>query len=33
VTFKTPPAVDDIASHGGEIDDLSAAKVANFSIR
>jgi NAD(P)-dependent dehydrogenase (short-subunit alcohol dehydrogenase family) len=33
VTFKTPPSVDDIASHWGEIDDLSAAKAANFSIR
>ena len=33
VTFKTPPTVDDIASHWGEIDDLSAAKQADFSIR
>jgi NAD(P)-dependent dehydrogenase (short-subunit alcohol dehydrogenase family) len=33
VTFKTPPSVDDIASHWAEIDDLSAAKQANFSIR
>ena len=33
VTFKTVPSVDDIASHWGEIDDLSAAKAANFSIR
>lgn len=33
VTFKTPPSVDDIASHWAEIDDLSAAKAANFSIR
>ena len=33
VTFKTVPSVDDIASRWGEIDDLSAAKAANFSIR
>ncbi len=33
VTFKTPPSVDEIASHWAEIDDLSAAKQANFSIR
>jgi NAD(P)-dependent dehydrogenase (short-subunit alcohol dehydrogenase family) len=33
VTFKTPPSVDDIAAHWAEIDDLSAAKQANFSIR
>jgi NAD(P)-dependent dehydrogenase (short-subunit alcohol dehydrogenase family) len=33
VTFKTPPSVDDIASHWAEIDDLSAAKQADFSIR
>jgi NAD(P)-dependent dehydrogenase (short-subunit alcohol dehydrogenase family) len=33
VTFKTPPSVEDIASHWGEIDDLSAAKAANFSLR
>ncbi len=33
VTFKTPPSVDDIAAHWNEIDDLSAAKQANFSIR
>ena len=33
VTFKTVPSVDDIASHWNEIDDLSAAKQANFSIR
>ena len=33
VTFKTPPSVDDIAAHWGEIDDLSAAKQADFSIR
>jgi len=33
VTFKTPPSVDEIASHWAEIDDLSAAKQADFSIR
>jgi NAD(P)-dependent dehydrogenase (short-subunit alcohol dehydrogenase family) len=33
VTFTTPPSVDDIAAHWDEIDDLSAAKQANFSIR
>ena len=33
VTFKAPPSVDEIASHWAEIDDLSAAKQANFSIR
>jgi NAD(P)-dependent dehydrogenase (short-subunit alcohol dehydrogenase family) len=33
VTFKTPPSVDDVAAHWSEIDDLSAAKQANFSIR
>jgi NAD(P)-dependent dehydrogenase (short-subunit alcohol dehydrogenase family) len=33
VTFKTPPSVDEIASHWADIDDLSAAKQANFSIR
>jgi NAD(P)-dependent dehydrogenase (short-subunit alcohol dehydrogenase family) len=33
VTFKAPPSVDDIAAHWAEIDDLSAAKQANFSIR
>ena len=33
VTFKTPPSVDDIASHWGEIDDLAGAEPANFSIR
>jgi hypothetical protein len=33
VTFKTPPSVDDIASHWGKIDDLSGAEPANFSIR
>src|SRR6201998_3842855 len=32
-TFQTAPSVDDIASHWGEIDDLSAGKAANFSIR
>ena len=33
VTFKTPPSVDDIAAQWAMIDDLSAAKQANFSIR
>ncbi len=33
VTFKTPPSVDDVAAHWSEIDDLSAAKQANFAIR
>jgi NAD(P)-dependent dehydrogenase (short-subunit alcohol dehydrogenase family) len=33
VTFKTPPSVDEIAAHWNQIDDLSAAKQANFSIR
>jgi NAD(P)-dependent dehydrogenase (short-subunit alcohol dehydrogenase family) len=33
VTFETPPSVDEIAAHWAEIDDLSAAKQANFSIR
>jgi NAD(P)-dependent dehydrogenase (short-subunit alcohol dehydrogenase family) len=33
VTFKTAPSVDEVASHWAEIDDLSAAKQANFSIR
>lgn len=33
VTFKTPPSVDDVAEHWAEIDDLSGAKAANFSIR
>jgi NAD(P)-dependent dehydrogenase (short-subunit alcohol dehydrogenase family) len=33
VTFKTPPSVDEIVAHWAEIDDLSAAKQANFSIR
>src|ERR1700761_1871410 len=33
VTFKAPPSVDEIASHWAEIDDLSAPKQANFSIR
>jgi NAD(P)-dependent dehydrogenase (short-subunit alcohol dehydrogenase family) len=33
VTFKTPPSVEEIAAHWAEIDDLSAAKQANFSIR
>ncbi|MCV7378180.1 serine/threonine protein kinase [Mycobacterium alsense] len=33
VTFKKPPSVDEVAAHWTEIDDLSAAKQANFSIR
>jgi NAD(P)-dependent dehydrogenase (short-subunit alcohol dehydrogenase family) len=33
VTFKTPPSVEEVAAHWAEIDDLSAAKQANFSIR
>jgi NAD(P)-dependent dehydrogenase (short-subunit alcohol dehydrogenase family) len=33
VTFKAPPSVDEIAAHWAEIDDLSAPKQANFSIR
>jgi hypothetical protein len=33
VTFKTPPSLDEIAAHWNQIDDLSAAKQANFSIR
>jgi NAD(P)-dependent dehydrogenase (short-subunit alcohol dehydrogenase family) len=33
VTFKAPPSVEEIAAHWAEIDDLSAAKQANFSIR
>ena len=33
VTFKKPPSVDEIGAHWNEIDDLSAAKQANFSIR
>jgi NAD(P)-dependent dehydrogenase (short-subunit alcohol dehydrogenase family) len=33
VIFKTPPSVEEIAAHWAEIDDLSAAKQANFSIR
>jgi NAD(P)-dependent dehydrogenase (short-subunit alcohol dehydrogenase family) len=33
VTFKAPPSVDEIAAHWAEIDDLSAAKQANFSLR
>jgi NAD(P)-dependent dehydrogenase (short-subunit alcohol dehydrogenase family) len=33
VTFKSPPSVDDVGAHWNEIDDLSAAKQANFSIR
>jgi NAD(P)-dependent dehydrogenase (short-subunit alcohol dehydrogenase family) len=33
VTFKAPPSVEEIAAHWAEIDDLSAPKQANFSIR
>jgi NAD(P)-dependent dehydrogenase (short-subunit alcohol dehydrogenase family) len=33
VTFKTPPSVDEVAAHWTEIDDLSAAKQAIFSLR
>jgi NAD(P)-dependent dehydrogenase (short-subunit alcohol dehydrogenase family) len=33
VTFKAPPSVDEVAAHWSEIDDLAAAKPANFSIR
>ncbi|MFZ0907485.1 MAG: SDR family oxidoreductase [Mycobacterium sp.] len=33
VTFKTAPSVDEIAAHWAEIENLSAAKQANFSIR
>ncbi len=33
VTFKTPPSVDDVAEHWAEIDDLSGAKQAAFSVR
>jgi NAD(P)-dependent dehydrogenase (short-subunit alcohol dehydrogenase family) len=33
VTFKSPPSVDDIAAQWAEIDNLSAATQANFSIR
>jgi NAD(P)-dependent dehydrogenase (short-subunit alcohol dehydrogenase family) len=33
VTFKTPPSVDEVAAHWTQIDDLSAAKQANFSLR
>ena len=33
VTFKSPPSVEEIAAHWTEIDDLSAAKQANFSLR
>src|ERR1700749_3023387 len=32
-TFKAPPSVEEIAAHWAYIDDLSAAKQANFSIR
>lgn len=33
VTFKTPPTVDDIAAQWSQIDDLSAAEPASFSVR
>lgn len=33
VTFGAPPSVDDIAGRWSEIDDLSAAKQANFNLR
>jgi NAD(P)-dependent dehydrogenase (short-subunit alcohol dehydrogenase family) len=33
VTFKTPPSVDEVAAHWTQIDDLSAAKQAIFSLR
>ncbi|BBZ01391.1 serine/threonine protein kinase [Mycolicibacterium chitae] len=33
VTFSTAPSVDDIAARWSEIDDLSAAKLASFSVR
>jgi NAD(P)-dependent dehydrogenase (short-subunit alcohol dehydrogenase family) len=33
VTFKSPPSVDDVAAHWAEIEDLSAARQADFSIR
>jgi NAD(P)-dependent dehydrogenase (short-subunit alcohol dehydrogenase family) len=33
VTFTAPPSVDDIASRWSEIDDLSAAKQASFSLQ
>ncbi len=33
VTFKKPPSVDEVASHWAEIDDLSDAKQASFSVR
>ena len=33
VTFTAPPSVDDIAGRWSEIDDLSAAKQATFSLR
>jgi NAD(P)-dependent dehydrogenase (short-subunit alcohol dehydrogenase family) len=33
VTFSAPPSVDDIAGRWSEIDDLSAAKAATFSLR
>jgi hypothetical protein len=33
VTFSKPPSVDEVAAHWAEIDDLSAAKQASFSVR
>ncbi len=33
VTFTSAPSVDDIAARWSEIDDLSAAKLASFSVR
>lgn len=30
--FDTPPSVQDVAAHWSEIDDLSAAKQANFKL-
>lgn len=33
VTFKTPPSVDEVAAHWAEIDNLSGAKQASFSVR
>jgi NAD(P)-dependent dehydrogenase (short-subunit alcohol dehydrogenase family) len=32
VTFETVPTVDDVAAHWSQIDDLSAAKQASFSL-
>lgn len=33
VTFTTPPSVDEVAAHWAEIDDLSSAKQARFSVQ